>query len=388
MIEKKYPSLRFKKINFQKESVWHLEKINKVAFLNPKNIELDDEFTYIDLESVKKGRLIKNTIIKKQGAPSRAQRVLSDKDVLFQTVRPYQKNHYLFTNQNDTQVVASTGFAQMRAKKNTYPHFLYHLINTERFDFEVMKRCTGTSYPAIKSSDLGTIEIYMPAKEEQKKVADFFTLLDYRLEKQQDKIEFWREYKKGMMQRLFSQELRFKDENGKEFPQWEEKYIEEFSDVSTGRKDTQDKVDTGKYPFFVRSNTIENINSYSFDGEAILTAGDGVGVGKVFHYINGKFDFHQRVYKISDFQGCIAKYIYYYFSENFLREAMKYNAKTSVDSVRREMITKMLVPLPSLKEQEKISDILSAIEMKVNNEEIKLDCLIQQKKGLMQQMFI
>ncbi|MBK8196496.1 MAG: hypothetical protein IPK76_26100 [Lewinellaceae bacterium] len=70
--------------------------------------------------------------------------------------------------------------------------------------------------------------------------------------------------------------------------------------ITTGDKNTQDRVADGVYPFFVRSQTVERINSYSFDGEAVLTAGDGVGTGKVFHYINGKFDFHQRVYKISD----------------------------------------------------------------------------------------
>ena len=79
--------------------------------------------------------------------------------------------------------------------------------------------------------------------------------------------------------------------------EWKEKKIGEVAKINTGKKDTQNKVENGKYPFFVRSQIIEKINSYSYDGEAILTAGDGVGVGKVFHYINGKFDYHQRVYK-------------------------------------------------------------------------------------------
>jgi len=72
-------------------------------------------------------------------------------------------------------------------------------------------------------------------------------------------------------------------------------------EIKTGDKDTENREDSGKYPFYVRSQTVEHISTYSFDGEAILTAGDGVGVGKVFHYVNGKFDYHQRVYKISNF---------------------------------------------------------------------------------------
>lgn len=268
--------------------------------------------------------------------------------------------------------------------KGNYAKFIYFFyisVNLKRYD-------AGSGVPTLNRNDVHSLNKFIPKYAEQQKIADFLTLLDRRIEQQQEKIESWRSYKMGMMQNLFSREFRFKDEDGLSFPKWEERFIVEIADVSTGNKDTHDKVDGGKYPFFVRSNHIENIDSYSFDGEAILTAGDGVGVGKVFHYINGKFDFHQRVYKISGFKGCIGRYLYYYFSKNFLREAMKYNAKTSVDSVRREMITKMLVPLPSLQEQKKIAKTLSLIEMKIEKEEMKFDSLMEQKEGFMQQMFI
>ena len=77
---------------------------------------------------------------------------------------------------------------------------------------------------------------------------------------------------------------------------WDLDDIENLAHITTGGRNTQDRIDDGQYPFFVRSQTAERINSYSYDGEAVLTAGDGVGTGKVFHYINGKFDAHQRVY--------------------------------------------------------------------------------------------
>ncbi len=83
---------------------------------------------------------------------------------------------------------------------------------------------------------------------------------------------------------------------------WDISRLKFLCNITTGGKDTENKVDDGKYPFYVRSQTVERINSYSFNGEAILTAGDGVGVGKVFHYVNDKFDFHQRVYMFYSFQ--------------------------------------------------------------------------------------
>jgi len=104
--------------------------------------------------------------------------------------------------------------------------------------------------------------------------------------------------------------LRFGEFDG----EWEEKFIGDISIIKTGNKDTQDKKENGMFPFYVRSNTVEKIDSYSFDGEAILTAGDGVGVGKVFHYLNEKFEYHQRVYNIHAFDEKVSgKYILLFF---------------------------------------------------------------------------
>ena len=142
---------------------------------------------------------------------------------------------------------------------------------------------------------------------------------------------------------------------------WDTEYIENLAHVTTGGRNTQDRVSDGHYPFFVRSQTVERINSYSFNGEAVLTAGDGVGTGKIFHYINGKFDVHQRVYRIYNFSEHISGYYFYlYFSTRFYSRIMQMTAKSSVDSVRREMIARMEIALPPTKaEQEAIAEALS-----------------------------
>ena len=176
------------------------------------------------------------------------------------------------------------------------------------------------------------------------------------------------------------------------FPEFSETWIidklGDLVEISTGKKDTKDKVENGTYPFFVRSQNIEKINSYSFDGEAILTAGDGVGVGKVFHYINRKFDYHQRVYKISNFSKNInGRYIYEYFKLNFIREVTKYTAKTSVDSVRMDMIANMNIMHPCFLEQEKIASFFSLIDKKIEKQQQKVEVLEEYKKGIMQKIF-
>ena len=144
---------------------------------------------------------------------------------------------------------------------------------------------------------------------------------------------------------------------------WEQRKAKDLCSISTGKSNTQDRVDDGIYPFYVRSLIVEHSNRYLFDEEAVLTVGDGVGTGKVFHYVNGKYDLHQRVYRMFDFSEKItAKYFYYYFSNHFYDRVMAMTAKTSVDSVRYEMIADMDIALPEIQEQVAISDCFDNLD--------------------------
>jgi len=150
--------------------------------------------------------------------------------------------------------------------------------------------------------------------------------------------------------------------------------------IETGSRNTEHKTDIGKYPFFVRSQKVERIDTYHYDCEAVLTAGDGVGTGKVFHHYIGKFDAHQRVYVMSNFDGITGRYFYNYFSENFGNEVSKYTAKSSVDSVRRDMIAEMLIPTPTIPEQERIAEALLDVDSMISS----LEKLIAKKKAIKQ----
>lgn len=169
---------------------------------------------------------------------------------------------------------------------------------------------------------------------------------------------------------------------------WEPVFIEDCAHITTGGRNTQDRIEDGEYPFFVRSQTVERINSYSFDGEAVLTAGDGVGTGKVFHYINGRFDAHQRVYRISGFSERLNGYFFFlYFSAHFYGRIMQMTAKSSVDSVRREMIARMQIPLPpTVAEQQAIASALSDADALIKSLEQLLAKKRQIKQGAMQEL--
>jgi type I restriction enzyme S subunit len=163
--------------------------------------------------------------------------------------------------------------------------------------------------------------------------------------------------------------------------EWEVGRIGDHAAIVTGKRNTQDRIEDGQYPFFVRSQTVERIDTYSFDGEAVLTAGDGVGTGKVFHYIRGRFDCHQRVYRISDFSSDLdGLFFYLVFSTRFYDRIMSMTAKSSVDSVRLDMIAGMPIPLPLLPEQRAIAAALSDVDALIG----VLDQLLVTKRDLKQ----
>ena len=136
-------------------------------------------------------------------------------------------------------------------------------------------------------------------------------------------------------------------------------------------------MEDGPYPFFVRSQTVERINTYSFDCEAVLTAGDGVGVGKVFHYHVGPFDFHQRVYLFNEFVGVLGRFFYYHLVGNFYKVALEGGAKSTVDSLRMPLIANFSFGLPNEHEQQLIVDFL-------DRETAKIDALVEAQNRLIE----
>ena len=146
---------------------------------------------------------------------------------------------------------------------------------------------------------------------------------------------------------------------------WAVRRLKSLASIGTGDKDTINRNEEGKYPFFVRSQKVERIDTWSFDGEAVLTAGDGVGVGKVFHYINGRFDFHQRVYKFSDFREISGKLFYYSLTASLPYHTLQGTAKSTVDSLRLPMLQNIGTPVPPIQEQQEITEYLERVEQEI-----------------------
>ena len=231
-----------------------------------------------------------------------------------------------------------------------------------------------------------------PTKTEQTAIAEALSDVDALIGSLDRHIAKKRDLKQAAMQQLLTGQKRLpgfestnshlkQTEVGKIPDDWEVERIRPLAAITTGSRNTQDRVEDGAYPFFVRSSTVERINSYSYDGEAVLTAGDGVGTGKVFHYINGKFDIHQRVYKISDFSPrLVGRFFFLVFSTRFYDRIMSMTAKSS------DMIANMLIPLPSPAEQTAIAEVLSDMDTEIAAMEQKREKTRLLKQGMMQEL--
>lgn len=287
--------------------------------------------------------------------------------------------------------IVSPAYIIMRPKLSIASKFFYSYFRSYNFINHVLPVAVEgvrdgrqIKYPILKKE-----KIPFTSFAEQQKIADFLSNVDSIITAETKILNTLQKKKKALMQKLFTQQLRFKSADGTDFPTWEEKKVIDFAKVDTGANNTQDKVEDGPYPFYVRSPIIYRSNKYIFDfPEAVLTVGDGVGTGKVFHYVQGKFDCHQRVYVIHDFENVLGKFFYFYFSEKFYARVKPMSAKNSVDSVRREMITDMKIPIPCKAEQQKIADCLSSMDSLIQTQQKVVTTWQQRKKALLQQMFI
>ena len=190
------PEIRFKGFT----EAWEQRKLGSLAIFNPK-AELPNVFEYVDLESVVGTEMLSHRTESKRTAPSRAQRLAQTGDLFYQTVRPYQKNNFLF-EKSDKYYVFSTGYAQMRPVVDGL--FLLCIVQSNGFMKVVLDNCTGTSYPSIKSNDLAEIEVYSPINpKEQEYIGKLFKGIDNLITLHQRKLEKLKNLKKACLEKMF-----------------------------------------------------------------------------------------------------------------------------------------------------------------------------------------
>ena len=279
------------------------------------------------------------------------------------------------------------------------------LLNTEFLYYKIMldglyKIADTSTIPQINNKHILPYKLNLPILPEQQKIAAFLTAVDSKIEQLSKKQELLGEYKKGLMQQIFSQAIRFRagdtpgqpllpngnSPSGSDFPNWEEKRLGDLCEITTGKLDANAMVEGGQYRFYTCAKEYYKIDDYAFDTDALIVSGNGANVGYIHHY-QGKFNAYQRTYVLDSFTDNII-FVKFVLDEYLHKRIMKEKNDGNTPYIVMGTLTDMKINLPSFSEQAKISNFLSSIDTKIEQVGKQLRESKQFKKALLQQMFV
>jgi type I restriction enzyme S subunit len=237
--------------------------------------------------------------------------------------------------------------------------------------------------PGINGNEFAQLPVALPALPEQRAIAAALSDVDALLAGMDRLIAKKRDLKQAAMQQLLTGQTRLPGFRG----EWEVKRLGDVAHIKTGSRNNENKIPDGQYPFFVRSEQVERINTYTHDCEAILVPGEG-RIGSIFHYITGRFDVHQRVYAITQFHPEVSgRFVHLCMTHTFGAWAMQNTVKATVDSLRLPTFQTFEFSLPpALAEQTAIATVLSDMDAELAALEARRDKTRAVKQAMMQEL--
>ena len=286
--------------------------------------------------------------------------------------------------------------------------FLYQYLNADNIRSKIVKSSQGNTQIYVNWSSISNITYNIPSLPEQQKIAEFLSTIDTVIEKQKEAVSAWEERKKGVMQKLFSQEVRFKADDGSDFPEWEEKKLGDCCSLITKGTTPKEYTENGDVNF-VRIDCIENgsiniskclkINEQIHNGElarSVLKENDllcsiagALGVVTVVTKDVLPANTNQalailRLYESENVQY-ISKTLSSYIMEKYIRECKTVGAQPNLSLGQ---MRDLIIPYPCSEEQQKIADCLSSLDEVIEKQKATLAAWEELKKGLLQQMFV
>lgn len=272
-----------------------------------------------------------------------------------------------------------------------FPKFIYYKFQNINWK----KYCEASGVPSLSASTIESIKYRLPSLQEQERIANFLTKVDKIIEKQDEKVKNLEKYKKGMMQKIFSQEIRFKDENGEDYPEWEEVKVKDIFNITRGQviaksNISQEKKEFNIYPVYSSQTTNDGIlgydSDYDFDGDFLTWTTDGANAGKVFRR-KGKF-------KCTNVCGLLVeKEETKGYANNCIKELLeritpRYVSYVGNPKLMNGVMAEITLLVPCIDEQIKIDRVLLNLDLIIRKEINKLEELKNWKKGLLQQLFV
>lgn len=274
----------------------------------------------------------------------------------------------------------------LRAMDGNVNGFICEQLET----FDYRKYNSGGAQPKLNQATCRAIIMNMPSLPEQQKIAEFLSTIDTVIAKQKETVSAWEERKKGMMQKLFSQEVRFKADDGSDFPEWEEKKLGECCDILDSKRKPISKENRvlGKYAYYGSTNIQDYINEYLFDEPLVLLAEDAGPFDDFWNkaiaqFATGKFWVNNHAHVLRPHEN--RKYFFYSLEH---RDIRVYINNPSRGKLNQEDMVKIPMYIPCLEEQQKIADCLSSLDEVIEKQKATLTAWEELKKGLLQQMFV
>lgn len=262
---------------------------------------------------------------------------------------------------------------------------IYSLYNKIKI---ISKNLQGTSIKGITKNELLNTELLMPIDiAEQQKIGEFFSKLDRQIELEEQKLEKLEEQKKGYMQKLFSQELRFKDENGNEYSKWEEVKLQNIANIKKGEQIKKENIDNnGKYYHLNGGTTASNrTNLFNTNPFTISISEGGNSCG--FIKMNKEYFFSGgHNYTLLDLS--VSNYYLYAYLKYHEKNIMSLRVGSGLPNIQKKDISNYLIKIPSKEEQEKIGDFFNELDELIEKQSSKIGVLKQRKKGFLQKMFV
>lgn len=267
-------------------------------------------------------------------------------------------------------------------KKSEDIYFFEYQIN----QLHIYKESTGV--PQLTAPQVSGYEVFFPKLQEQQKIASFLTAVDAKLQSLKKKKVLLEQYKKGVMQKIFSQELRFKDESGNVFPDWEEKKLGDIVDIKKGEQlNVSELIDKALYPAINGGiNPSGYTDKWNTEANTITISEGGNSCGYI-NLIKSKFWCGGHCYALLNLSSNIFNGFLFYFLKSSELEIQSLRVGSGLPNIQKKDISSFIVVIPSFKEQILIGNFLSSIDEKISFEQMKIEQAEIWKKGLLQKMF-
>jgi type I restriction enzyme, S subunit len=268
--------------------------------------------------------------------------------------------------------------------KKADPFFIYFRIQTHPIQSLISRLSGGSTFSRINLKDVRELKMYVSnSKIEQHKIGSFFTSVDDKIQQLSKKKALLEKYKKGVMQQLFSQQIRFKDDNGNDFPDWEDKMIKDIAPLQRGFDLPVIDIKDGEYPVVFSNGILKSHSEYKAKGPGVVTGRSGT-IGQVT-FVEKDYWPHNTSLWVTNFCGNDPKYVFYFYQQFKLE---RFGTGSGVPTLNRNDVHVQKVYFPTYTEQVKIRDFITVLDNKINHTSTQLEQAKQFKKGLLQQLFV